>query len=83
MQSIDINIIYNEIIEKLQISNNAIIISELEKSAAGAVTGSEALMGQGAYLLSLQYNEPLVFKIIEPQINSYLNYCKQNGLIIH
>ncbi len=39
MNSIDINIVYNEIVEKLNASNNASIILEIEKSVLSAVTG--------------------------------------------
>ena len=78
----EIDIIYNEIIDKLKASNNAVIIKELENSSAGAVTGSEGLMNAGAYLLSLKYDNHSVFKLIEKPINAYLEYCKKNGLII-
>lgn len=82
MKSIDINIIYNEIVKKLKASNYTNIITQLEKSNAGAVTGSEALMSQGSYLLSLRQSNPSVFNLIETQIENYLKYCRQNGLII-
>ena len=82
MSSINITTTYNEIIDKLKTSNNIHIITELEKSITGAATGSEALMDQGSYLLSLKYSNPPVFKLIEDQINAYLKYCSQNGLII-
>ena len=82
MESLDINIIYNEIVGKLQISNNKEIIAELEKSSSGAVTASEVLMNQGDYLINLKRNNPPVFILLEKQIAEYIKYCKQNGLII-
>lgn len=82
MKPLDINIVYNEIIEKLKASNYAHIIMELEKSDAGAVTSSEALMNQASYLLSLRQNNPSAFNLIESQIENYLKYCRQYGLII-
>ena len=82
MIPIDINIVYDEIIEKLKTFNNPGIITELEKSAAGAATGSEGLMNQGSYLINLRYNNPSVFSLIEEQIGLYLKYCKQQGLSI-
>ena len=78
----DINIVYNKIIEKLRASNNLDVIAELENSDAGAATGSEALMATGFYLSSLKRNNPSAYELIKEQIKEYLNYCKQNGLII-
>jgi len=78
----DINIVYNEMIEKLKASNSLDVISALENSAAGAATGSEALMSTGFYLSSLKQNNHLVYELIKEQIKEYLKYCKQNGLII-
>ena len=77
-----IDVIYNEIVDKLKASNNTLILNELGNSSAGVATGSEGLMNTGAYLLSLKYDNPSVFKLIEKPIDAYLEYCKQNGLII-
>ena len=82
MKPIDINIVYNEIVEKLKTSNNTHIITELERSSAGAATGSEALIDQGSYLLSLKNKNLSVFRLLENQINTYIEYCRENGLII-
>lgn len=78
----DINLVYNKIIEKLEASDNQNIIAELEKSSAVATTGSEVLMSSASYLLNLKYNNPSVYELIKEQINDYLIYCKENGLII-
>jgi hypothetical protein len=78
----DINIVYNKMMEKLRASNNLDVIAELENSDAGAATGSEALMATGFYLSSLKHSNPFVYELIKEQIMEYLNYCKQNGLII-
>lgn len=78
----DINIVYNKMIEKLRASNNLDVITELENSAAGAATGGEGLALTGKYLFDLKHNNPSVFKLIKEQITEYLDYCKQNGLII-
>ncbi len=80
MPAIDINKVYNSIVEKLKGSNNGEVILELGKSSAGAATGSEALMMQASYMLSLKKLHPGVFKIIEDEIGSYLNYCHNHGL---
>jgi hypothetical protein len=78
----DINIVYNKMVDKLRASNNLDVLSELENSDAGAATGSEALMATGFYLARLKNKNPLVYRLIEKQITEYLNYCQQNGLII-
>ena len=78
----DINIVYNKMIEKLKAYNNLDVIADLENSDAGAVTGSEALMATGYYLSSLKRNNPLVYELIKEQIMEYLEYCKKNGIII-
>lgn len=80
MHSIDINSIYNLIVEKLRNSNHSEVILELEKSNAGAATGSEALLMQASYLLSLKKLQPLIFKIIEDEIKNYIKFCEKNGL---
>jgi len=82
MRPTDINILYSEIVEKLKNSSHAYLIAELEKSTAGAVTGSEALIDQASCLLSLRQTNPSAFELIEPQIDSYIKYCRQHGLII-
>jgi hypothetical protein len=54
----DINIIYNKLIEKLKSSNNLNIIEDLERISASAVTGGEGLTFTGRYLLGLKENAP-------------------------
>ncbi len=78
----DINVVYNKMIDKLRASNNLEVLTELENSVAGAATGSEALMATGFYLEGLKNKKPLVYELLKEQIKEYLNYCKQNGLII-
>lgn len=58
------------------------MISALNNSSAGAVTGSEGLMLTGSYLLSLRDTDPMVFDLIKEEVSKYLKYCKQNGLIM-
>ncbi len=78
----DINIVYNKMIEKLRGSNNLDVITDLENSAIGAATGSEALMLTGGFLTSLKHNNHFAYDLIKEQIDEYLRYCKQNGLVI-
>jgi hypothetical protein len=78
----DINLVYNKIIEKLKASDNLNVVAELENFIASAATGSEALMASAFYLSSLKHNNSSVYELIEEQIKEYLKYCKQNGLII-
>ncbi len=82
MQPRDINIIYNEIVEKLETSNNKEILAAFQNAAAGAVTGSEALIDQGSYLAGLKTTNPAIYKLLEQQINDYVKYCRHNGLLI-
>lgn len=78
----DINIVYNKILEKLEASNNQKIVTELENSVTGAATGSEALMSSAFYLSSLKHDNPSVYELIKEQVKEYLKYCKENGLVI-
>ena len=78
----DINLVYNNIIEKLEASNNQDVIEELQSSLASAATGSEALMSSASYLLNLKHNNPLVYELIKELIKDYQKYCKENGLIV-
>lgn len=78
----DINDIYNKMVDKLRSSNNLDVLKGLENSDAGAATGSEALMATGFYLASLKKINPLAYELIKKQIDEYLKYCKKNGLII-
>ena len=78
----DIDVIYDKIIIKLKDSNNLDVIHGIENSSAGASTGSEGLMDQGAYLLNLKQTNPSVYYIINQEIEEYLEYCKRHGLII-
>lgn len=78
----DINIVFNKMIEKLRASNNLGVTAELENSVAGAATGGEGLALTGKCLFDLKYNNPSAYELIKNQIKEYLNYCKQNGLII-
>ena len=54
----DINGVYNKIVEKLKASNNDKVIAEFQNSAAGAATGSEALMTSATYLSNLKHKNP-------------------------
>ena len=76
----DINIIYNKLIEKLKSSNNLNIIEDLERISAGAVTGGEGLTFTGRYLLDLKENAPSVFLLLEDDIIDYKKYCKRYGI---
>ncbi len=78
----DINAVYDKIVDKLKASNNLDVLVEIENSDAGAATGSEALMATGFYLASLKNNNPVAYELIKEQISEYLKYCKENGLII-
>ena len=78
----NINTVYNKIIDKFRASNNLDVLVELENSDAGAATGSEALMATGFYLVSLKNKNPVVYELIKEQIREYLKYCKDYGLII-
>ncbi|MDR3711323.1 MAG: hypothetical protein P4L51_00785 [Puia sp.] len=78
----DINIVYDEMVEKLKASNNQNVLEELEKSDAGASTGSEALSMTGFYLSSLKRNNPSIYELLKEQIKEYLKYCQKNGIII-
>ena len=83
MNKIDINLVYDTLIDKLREANELSVIEEIKNSSAGAVTGSEALGMQGSHLVSLKYSNPTAFKLIEQEVNKYLKYCEQHGLIIH
>ena len=78
----DINLVYNKIIENLRVSNNQKVIVELENASANASTGSEALMSSASYLSNLKKSNPSVYELIKYLIEDYLKYCKDNGLII-
>jgi hypothetical protein len=79
----DINIVYDEMVEKLKASNNLNVLKELENSDVGAATGSEALSMTGFYLSSLKNNNPSIYELLKEQIIEYLKYCKRNGIIIY
>jgi hypothetical protein len=78
----DINIIYDEIVRKLKESGNFEVIANLENSAAGAATGSEALSATGWYLSNLKNTNPGIFESIKKEVGEFLEYCRENGLII-
>lgn len=78
----DIDFIYNKIIEVLKGSNHENIAKELENSIARGSTGSESLMLSTSYLLYLKHSNPKVYDLIKMQVQDYLNYCNQNGLSI-
>lgn len=82
MKPVDINIVYDGMIEKLRSANKIDVITGLNNSNAGAVTGSEGLMLTGSYLLSLRDTDPMIFELIKEEISKYLKYCRQIGLII-
>jgi len=78
----DINIVYNKILDTLTVSENVKVLTDLKNVDAGAVTGTEALMATGFFLSGLKHNNPLVYELLKEQIIDYLKYCKQNGIII-
>lgn len=78
----DINIVYNKMIEKLRVSGNLDTIRDIENSAIGAATGSESLMLTGGYLVKLKDSNHFVYELIKEEIDEYLKYCRHNGLII-
>jgi hypothetical protein len=82
MFGIDINLVYDTLINKLREANQLTVFEGIENSSAGAVTGSEALGMQGSHLVSLKYSNPTAFKLTEQEVIKYLEYCKQHGLII-
>jgi hypothetical protein len=83
MYKLDINLVYDTLINKLREANQLAVIEGIEKSPAGAATGSEALGMQGSHLVSLRYVNPTAFKLIEQEVIKYLKYCEQQGLIIY
>jgi hypothetical protein len=74
--------IYDPIIQKLHDSGFESIIIDLERVSAGAATSSEALMLMGKYLFDLRKLNSPAYELIKELIREYLNYCKENGLII-
>ena len=78
----DIDVIYERILEKLVILDELEIIDKLELSSAGAATGSEALMLTGSFLSNLKHNNSYLYTQLKEEIWEYLDYCKKNGLII-
>lgn len=78
----DINLLYNAIIQTLNESGHKDVVLELEKSSAAASTGSEALMASGFYLANLKTNNREVYFEIQEYIKEYLKYCEKNGLHI-
>jgi hypothetical protein len=79
----DVNIIYNKIVEKLEHSDSKEIITGLENCMASATTGSEALMLSASYLHDLKNNNPKIYTLIKNDVKDYLKYCKLKGLIIN
>lgn len=78
----DINIVYNEIIEILKESDELATISKLETLLAAAATGSEGLASTGKYLFDLRKNSPKIYESIKEPVAKYLKYCERNGIII-
>lgn len=48
-ETMPVDLIYNEIIDKLQDSHNNLVVDELERVGSSAATSSEALLSIGAY----------------------------------
>jgi hypothetical protein len=82
MKKIDINAVYGQLIKKLKESDYSDEIRGIENSSEGAATGSEALMNQGFHLMNLRNSNFQAFKLVEKEINEYLQYCKERGLLI-
>ena len=78
----DINVLYERILSKLRTSRDTDIIENLDKSAYGAVTGNEALIAMGLYLLSLKEMNPGIYKLLKSEIKEFRKYCKQNGILL-
>lgn len=75
--------IYNQIIEKLDKFGYNYISGDLNKLLRAAATGGEGLESSGSYLFDLKKNNPAAYEIIKDLIEEYLEYCKQNGIIIY
>ena len=74
----DINIVYNKIIEKLRASNNLDVITELENSDAGAATG-KFFFSLFFFFSGLNHNNPLVYELIKIKIKEFLKFKKKEG----
>lgn len=75
----DINKIYNDIVGKLGVSGYNDIILELKESIGRASTGGEAVALSASYLLKLKNEKPLVYKLIQKEVDDYLKYSKANN----
>jgi hypothetical protein len=78
----DINVVYNTMLEKLRTSNRPDLVTGLEESAAGAATGSEALIDTALYLANLKSTCTSVYELLREEIKQYNEYCRQNGIQI-
>jgi hypothetical protein len=83
MKKIDINIVYNQLIEKLKTSEYSDEIPHIQNLLTGATTGNEALASQAHYLVTLRSSNFPAFKLVEKEINEYLEYCRQCGSCYH
>ena len=78
----DITDIYNAILDRLNNSGYESISKDLENLTAAAATGGEGLESTGGYLFDLKENNFPAYESIKDLITEYLQYCKENGIII-
>ena len=78
----EINTVYNKIKEKLHQSNYDAIVNDLDTLTRAGSTGGEILFSIGKYLSDLKMNKPLAYSFITEEVQEYLKYCEQSGLII-
>jgi hypothetical protein len=78
----NINEIYNTIIDRLKEAGQTDKVKELEDLLSSASTASEALGLTGQYLITLKTNEISNNNSLKTLIENYINYCKENGVVI-
>lgn len=78
----DINIIYSNMINTLNENGYKEIVSDLEMISKIGVTSSEILSLTGKLLFDLKKNNIQAYNLIENDISSYIEYCKNYGIII-
>jgi len=73
----EINIVYERMLDKLKKSNKLDIITEFKECGLGGVTGGEVLGMQASYLKLLREKDPSTYKIIHIEAAEILNYFKR------
>lgn len=76
----NIDSIYNKIIDNLEKAGLTDNVKNLEDLLAKASTGSEALSLTGKYLFDLLKTKSVTHNSIKPLILEYLKYCEINGI---